>query len=199
MGKSRQAEHQAFLAWLIKLAVNESVDAIIVAGDIFDTGSPPSYARELYNQFIVSLQKTGVHLVILGGNHDSVAMLGESKSLLSYLNTHVMPGAMENPNDQVILVKGENNQVKGIICAIPFLRARDVVKSIEGQSGGDKQLSLQKAISGHYQAVYDHATDKQDALGGAIPIIATGHLTTVGAKTSESVRCLLYTSPSPRD
>ena len=188
MGKSRQSEHQAFLGWLIELAVSQKVDVIIVAGDIFDTGSPPSYARELYNQFIVSLQTTGVSLVVLGGNHDSVAMLGESKSLLSYLNTHVIPGALEKPEDQVILLDDVNKKVIGIICAIPFLRARDLVKSIEGQSGAEKQHHMQRAISDHYQAVYAHAKERQIALGGSIPIIATGHLTTVGAKTSESVR-----------
>ena len=55
MGKSRQAEHQKFLQWLIETATEQGVQAIIVAGDIFDTGSPPSYARQLYNQFIVKL------------------------------------------------------------------------------------------------------------------------------------------------
>jgi len=188
MGKSRQAEHQAFLDWLIELAVDQKVDAIIVAGDIFDTGSPPSYARELYNQFIVSLQTTAVHLVILGGNHDSVAMLGESKSLLSYLNTYVIPGALDKPEEQVIILEDANKEAIGLICAIPFLRARDIVMSLEGQSGSDKQHNLQMAISEHYQAVYANAKERQKALGGSIPIIATGHLTTVGAKTSESVR-----------
>ena len=73
--KSRAAEHQAFLDWLLEKAEAQQADAIIVAGDIFDTGSPPSYARELYNRFVVRLQQTGWQLVILGGNHDSVAML----------------------------------------------------------------------------------------------------------------------------
>lgn len=187
MGKSRQPEHQAFLNWLIETAVQNQVDAIIVAGDVFDTGSPPSYARELYNQFIVSLQATGINLVILGGNHDSVAMLSESKSLLSYLSTHVIPGAFINIEDHVIVLEGNNGPI-GLICAIPFLRARDIVTSIEGQSGTDKQQNLQAAISGRYEAVYAHAKEKQIALGGGIPIVATGHLTTVGAKSSESVR-----------
>ena len=43
--KSRAAEHQAFLDWLLASAQEHDVDAIIVAGDIFDTGSPPRYAR----------------------------------------------------------------------------------------------------------------------------------------------------------
>ena len=45
MGKSRQAEHQAFLAWLLQQVALQQADAVLVAGDIFDTGAPPSYAR----------------------------------------------------------------------------------------------------------------------------------------------------------
>ncbi|MGB0360470.1 MAG: exonuclease subunit SbcD, partial [Endozoicomonas sp.] len=45
MGKSREAEHQSFLDWLVHQVSTRNVDALIIAGDIFDTGTPPSYAR----------------------------------------------------------------------------------------------------------------------------------------------------------
>ena len=192
MGKSRQAEHQQFLQWLIDTAIEQNVQAIIVAGDIFDTGSPPSYARQLYNQFIVKLQSTGIHLIILGGNHDSVATLGESKELLACLNTHVIPGALADINDQVITLDNAQGQPQAIVCAIPYLRPRDILHSEAGQSGSEKQQSLQQAISDHYQSIYALAKIKQvdikKASGHRVPIIATGHLTTLGAKSSESVR-----------
>jgi exonuclease SbcD len=192
MGKSRQAEHKQFLDWLIANAIEQKVDAIIVAGDIFDTGSPPSYARELYNQFIVNLQPSGIHLIILGGNHDSVATLGESKALLACLNTHVIPGVLADSHDQVILLEDAENNAQAIICAIPYLRPRDLLYSVAGQSGSEKQQSMQQAISAHYQGIYALAEQQQAAIkkasGYSVPIIATGHLTTVGAKSSESVR-----------
>lgn len=53
--KNRAEEHQAFLTWLISQVDEHQVDALIVAGDVFDTGTPPSYARELFNRFVVSL------------------------------------------------------------------------------------------------------------------------------------------------
>lgn len=95
--KSRAAEHEAFLNWLLETAQAHEVDAIIVAGDIFDTGSPPSYARELYNRFVVNLQQTGCHLVIVAGNHDSVATLNESRDILAFLNTTVVASAGHAP------------------------------------------------------------------------------------------------------
>ncbi len=95
--KSRAAEHEAFLNWLLETAQAHEVDAIIVAGDIFDTGSPPSYARELHNRFVVNLQQTGCHLVIVAGNHDSVATLNESRDILAFLNTTVVASAGHAP------------------------------------------------------------------------------------------------------
>lgn len=186
--KSRAAEHQAFLHWLIKQIEENQVDALIVAGDIFDTGSPPSYARELYNRFVVELQPTGCQLVVLGGNHDSVSTLNESRGLLSYLNTTVISCASSHLEQQIITLKNRQKQPAALLCAIPFLRPRDLVTSQAGESGGQKQLALQEAIAGHYQALYQRAVELRSELGLPLPIIATGHLTTVGVTTSDSVR-----------
>lgn len=188
MGKTRQAEHQAFCAWLIEQVRVHEVDALLIAGDIFDTGAPPSYAREQYNRFIVELRSTGCELVVLGGNHDSVAMLGESKTLLAQLDTRVIPGVCEELSEQLLVLKKRDGTPGALLCAIPFIRPRDVLQSQAGQSAQDKQLSLQQAIQQHYQDLYALALALRDELGGDLPIIASGHLTTVGASASESVR-----------
>jgi exonuclease SbcD len=188
MGKTRQAEHQAFCAWLIEQVREQAVDAVLIAGDIFDTGAPPSYAREQYNRFIVELRATGCELVVLGGNHDSVAMLGESKTLLAQLGTRVIPGVCERLDEQLLVLHRRDGSPAAILCGIPFIRPRDVLQSQAGQSAQDKQQSLQQVIQQHYQDLYALAEAKRAELGGEVPIIATGHLTTVGASASDSVR-----------
>lgn len=188
MGKTRQAEHQAFCAWLIEQVREHAVDAVLIAGDIFDTGAPPSYAREQYNRFIVELRGTGCELVVLGGNHDSVAMLGESKTLLAQLGTRVIPGVCEQMDEQLLVLHRRDGSPGAILCGIPFIRPRDVLLSQAGQSAQDKQQSLQQAIQQHYQDLYVLAEAKRAELGVDLPIIATGHLTTVGASASDSVR-----------
>lgn len=188
MGKTRQAEHQAFCAWLIEQVREHAVDALIVAGDLFDSGAPPSYAREQYNRFIVALRETGARLVLLGGNHDSVAMLGESRDLLACLDTWVVPGVAADPAEQLLLLPRRDGTPGALLCAIPFIRPRDVLRSEAGQSAGDKQQALQAAIREHYRALFELAEARRAELGGRLPIVATGHLTTVGASASESVR-----------
>ena len=193
MGKSRQAEHQCLIDWLVVQVDAYAVDAVLIAGDIFDTGSPPSYARELYSQLVVRLHGAGIALLLLGGNHDSVATLGESRAMLACLNSTVV-AAVDKAADQVVVLplRGAAAKAGCIVCAIPFLRPRDVMQSQAGQSAEEKQQSMQAAIQACYQSVYEAGRTVQlalsKALGRIVPLIATGHLTTVGASSNESVR-----------
>ena len=197
--KSRKNEHAAFLKWLLQQVEVHQIDAIIVAGDVFDTGTPPSYARELYHAFIGELQGMQCTLVVLGGNHDSVSVLNESKALLKYLNSHVIASTYGDLSEQVITLNDRKGQPSAVLCAVPFIRPRDVLVSEAGQSGTDKRQALGDAIKQHYGALYNEALslrasieEKQGEEGSknsaAIPIIATGHLTALGVSQSESVR-----------
>mgnify|MGYP005988621523 FL=1 len=197
-GKSRANEHQQFLDWLLTQVEDNAVDAIIVAGDIFDTATPPSYARQMYFNFISKLQRFNCQLVVLAGNHDSVSMLAESKELLSALSTKVIANVTDtsisaNLADQVFAIKNKQGIAQAVICAIPFIRPRDVIKSQAGQSATDKSKQLQQAIVEHYQRLFEQAQllaaqHEKSANGIKLPIIATGHLTALGVTTSDSVR-----------
>jgi exonuclease SbcD len=189
--KSRKDEHQAFIDWLLMQVEQQQVDAVIIAGDIFDTGTPPSYAREMYNQFVVDMQQLNCVLVVLGGNHDSVSTLNESKQILACLNTFVVASTGISIDEQVFTIPDKLGQPGAILCAVPFIRARDVLQSTAGETGLQKRQALGDAIKQHYQTLYQIALLKQKeqkANGLNIPIIATGHLTALGVSQSESVR-----------
>ncbi|WP_111638937.1 exonuclease subunit SbcD [Marinomonas shanghaiensis] len=191
MGKSRRDEHKAFIDWLLALVDKESIDAVIIAGDVFDTGSPPSYAREMYHQLVLDMKARQCQLVIVAGNHDSVSMLNESKSLLAYLDTQVASQAnLEEIDSHVIALKNKEGDVAAWVCAVPYLRPKDVMHSVAGQSEQEKKLGLLQMIGDFYQRVYDAACEKNKSLKTPVPIIGTGHLTAVGGQVSESVRDL---------
>ena len=186
--KSRKEEHQAFIDWLLLQVAKEQVDAVIIAGDIFDTGTPPSYAREMYNQFVVDMQKLNCVLVVLGGNHDSVSTLNESKQILACLNTFVVASTGISIDEQVFVIPDKLGQPAAVLCAVPFIRARDVLQSTAGETGLQKRQALGDAIKQHYQTLYQVALTKKQDSGLDLPIIATGHLTALGVSQSESVR-----------
>ncbi|BFT29348.1 exonuclease subunit SbcD [Alteromonas sp. D210916BOD_24] len=190
--KSRKREHAAFLKWLVEQVELNQIDAVIVAGDVFDTGTPPSYARELYHEFIGALQGKECTLVVLGGNHDSVSVLNESKALLKYLNSHVIASTYGDITEQLVALNDRNGKPGAIICAVPFIRPRDVITSEAGQDAIAKRQALGDAIKQHYATLYQRALALKETLEKqyhrALPIVATGHLTALGVSQSESVR-----------
>lgn len=191
MGRSRHAEQRAFLDWLIARVQAEAIDVVLVAGDLFDTATPSSAARALYNHFAVAMHAAGVQLVLLGGNHDAPAVLGENRELLACLSVQVIPAIGDDPADQVLLLQQRDGQPGAVLAAVPYLRPRDLLTS---QPGQDSQ-ALQQAIAQHYQCVYDLACARRDALAQQnsppsrrLPVFTTGHLLTAGSPRSESVR-----------
>ena len=193
MGKTRQDEHQALVGWLVAQVIEHQVDAVLITGDIFDIGAPPSYAREIYNDLIIRLHDTGTQVVVLAGNHDSVATLSESRGLLARFGVHVVPAVAATPEEQVLVLNDRAGVPAALLLAAPFIRPRDLVESLADQSADDKKRALQNAIHAHYERLHAAARAYGHRHGTALPIVATGHLTAVGfhaseAATSESVR-----------
>ncbi|WP_440906076.1 exonuclease subunit SbcD [Catenovulum sp. SX2] len=201
-GKNRAAEHQAFFDWLISTIQAEQVELLIVSGDIFDTAAPPSYARTLLNQFVIQLNQLGCQLLLLGGNHDSVAVLNENKNLYQALNTSLISQAANkqdsvNYQQQVQLITDKDGQASAIVVAVPYLRPRDLLslETTDSEDPTDKnttQNRLLPAIQQHYQQLYQIALAQQQQVATetnkTIPIIGTAHLTIVNAKVTDSVR-----------
>jgi exonuclease SbcD len=185
---SRKAEHHKLITWLMDIVAREQINAMIIAGDIFDTGAPPSYARELYHQLVIGLQQLDCQLIVVAGNHDSVSVLNESKALLAHLNASVIADTNGPLEQQIIELKNSDGELGALVCAVPFVRARDILKSRSGMSGDEKKQDLSNAIEQHYADIYAVALEKRNALNVDVPIVGTGHLTAIGSSKSESVR-----------
>lgn len=69
---SRLEEQEEFLKEICELCEKENVDAILLAGDIFDTFNPSSKALELFYKYSKKLSREGgCPLIAIAGNHDS--------------------------------------------------------------------------------------------------------------------------------
>lgn len=178
----RKEEHQKALDWLRDTIEKEKVDTLIVAGDIFDIGNPPSYARTIYYQFLTKLQGTTCrHIIIIGGNHDSPSMLNAPKELLQILNVHVVGAATGDIQDEIIELLDKKGQLEAVVAAVPFLRDRDIRYSVSGETGLERIAKVQEGIVRHFteagEAVEKYVKKK-------VPILATGHLYAKGANAS---------------
>ena len=180
----RTEEHQDFLHWLIEKLSAACIDVLIIAGDIFDTGTPSNTALELYYKFLRQVKNTCCReVVIIGGNHDSISTLNAPKELLKYFNVHIVGGVPEVFTDQIIPVKNSSGDLELVVCAVPFLRDKDIRLSISGETSEERESRIKQGICNHYNQFKEHIAAYKTQ---NIPVIATGHLFAAGSSTSES-------------
>jgi DNA repair protein SbcD/Mre11 len=183
-GRKRYDEHEAFLDWLAGLTESEDIDVLLVSGDVFDSSTPSNRAQELYYRFLCRVSSLPRrHVVITAGNHDSPSFLNAPGELLKFLNIHVVGCASDDPADELIVLSGPDRDPLLIVCAIPYLRDRDIRTAEAGESIADKERKIMEGIRVHYRRVYEAAEEKRDAMGKAVPIVAMGHLYTAGGLT----------------
>ncbi|NTW75244.1 MAG: exonuclease subunit SbcD [Chlorobiaceae bacterium] len=185
-GRSRHREFVEFLDWLAGVVESEAVDALVVSGDIFDTTTPSNRTQELYYRFLGRVSTSRCrHVVVVGGNHDSPTFLDAPKAILRALDVHVLGSMSGAPDDEVLVLQDSRGEPEAVICAVPFLRDRDIRTVEAGESAEDKSRKLIEGIARHYAAVCAVADELRRGLGGELPLIATGHLFTAGAATVE--------------
>jgi exonuclease SbcD len=183
-GRKRYHEFERFLAWLSETVQQEQVDALLVAGDIFDTCAPSNRAQQLYYRFLCRVAASSCrHVVVTAGNHDSPSFLNAPKDLLKALNVHVVGAASGNLEDEVLVLGRDDGSPELIVCAVPYLRDREIRVAEAGESIEDKHRKITAGIRGHYADVVRLAEQKRDALGPEVPIVAMGHLFTAGGQT----------------
>jgi len=184
-GRKRYDEFSTFLDWLARFIEVHKIDALLVAGDIFDTGTPSNRAQELYYGFLCRVSASCCrHVVIIAGNHDSPSFLNAPKEVLKVLHVHVVGSFTGNPEDEVIVLKDSSDRPEAVVCAVPYLRDRDIRVAEAGESLDDKNIQLIRGIETHYAEVSRLAEEKQK-ICGEIPVVAMGHLFASGGRTVE--------------
>lgn len=174
--RERVEEHAAFFDWLIEVLHTERIDALLVSGDVFDAANPPQNAVSLYFDFLKRLADLQtVKTVITGGNHDSASHLNAPRELLRKFEVHVF-GHADGTN--LVDLGG------AVVAAVPFLRERDLRQAGQGESQSAVQEQVRSAIRSHYESQFKAARE----LAAGRPVLAMGHLTVLGATTSDSER-----------
>jgi len=183
-GRKRYNEYEAFLNWLANLIEAENIDVLLVSGDVFDNSTPSNRAQELYYRFLCRAASSSHRsVVVIAGNHDSPSFLNAPKELLRFLNIHVVGYASPQPEDELIVLYGPDRTPRLIVCAIPYLRDRDIRTSEAGESFEDKERKIVEGIRNHYRSVCDAAERKRAELKKSVPIVAMGHLFAAGGQT----------------
>jgi DNA repair protein SbcD/Mre11 len=129
-GHSRADEHAAVLREIVEVARREDVDAVIVAGDVFDTSSPLPESQALVMPALLALREGGREVVVLAGNHDNPRLLDVYRPVLGALGIHVV-GGFRRPDRGGTLTLTARTGEPMRLAVLPFLSQRFVVRAAE--------------------------------------------------------------------
>ncbi|WP_428385882.1 metallophosphoesterase family protein, partial [Methylocystis sp.] len=178
-GWSREAEHRAALAQLVGVAKERAVDAVVVAGDVFDSLNPSADAQRLLYETLRDLRGACPHarIVLIAGNHDPAARLEAPRALFEMADV-VSIGAFArregafDARAHLLPVRNRRGEVGAYILALPYPRAVDLPVANENPAGAVREM-YREAVEGARREI------------GTAPLIVTGHLHVAGAIESE--------------
>ncbi|PZG06759.1 exonuclease SbcCD subunit D [Nonomuraea aridisoli] len=133
-GRPRIDEHREVLRELVGAARTHDVDAVIVAGDLFDTSAPTPEAQSLVLNALMALRGDGRDVVVLAGNHDNPQLLEVYRPVLGKLGLHVL-GTFRRPDAGGTLAFTARSGEPVRLAVLPFLSHRYVVRAAEVLTG----------------------------------------------------------------
>jgi exonuclease SbcD len=184
----RTYEHQCFLDWLLDTVVAEQADALLIAGDVFDTANPSAAAQKQLYRFLQQAKARAplLDIVVIAGNHDSPGRLEAPAPLLEAHGTSVIGHIHRNGDGGidlerlVIPLRAADGAIAAWCLAIPFLRPGDVPRSVptEGAAPSDPYL---EGIALLYKQAFALAASRR---GPGQAIVAMGHCHMVDGQAS---------------
>ncbi len=183
-GYDRTEEHEVFLNWLAEEIRQKEIDALIIAGDVFDVSNPSAASQSMYYQFIyrVTVENPYLQIVIVAGNHDSAARLEAPLPLLQAMRTEVrgvvrkLEGGEIDYDHLTVELKNRQGEVELLCMAVPFLRQGDYpAVQTEGNPYAEGVRELYAQL---LQRLWKRRTENQ-------AILAIGHLQATGSEIAE--------------
>jgi exonuclease SbcD len=183
-GFERTYEHERFLAWLLETLVSEQIDALLVAGDLFDSANPPAACQRLLFEFLATARcdLPQLDIVLVAGNHDSAGRLEAPSPILDAFGIRVigvpkrLPDGRHDLASLVVPLSSADGRIGAWCMAVPFLRPGDVPRV------ADTPDPYTAGITALYADVLSHTLTRRTP-GQAV--IAMGHCHLVGGKISE--------------
>ena len=183
-GYDRAGEHEVFLNWLAGEIREREIDALIIAGDVFDVSNPSAASQSLYYHFIyrVTAENPTLQIVIVAGIHDSAARLEAPLPLLQAMRTEVRGVVRKSDDGEIdydhltVELKNRDGEVELLCMAVPFLRQGDYpTVPTEGNPYAEGVRELYTQL---LQRLWKRRKENQS-------ILAIGHLQAIGSEIAE--------------
>src|SRR6266704_5940207 len=126
-GRSRTDEYGAALEEVARTAVEGRVDAVLIAGDVFDSPAPPPEAEKLVYDFLARLIPERIACVVIAGNHDHPRRLGALSRLVEGLGIHIRAQVQPPAEGGVVALRSRAGQEEARVAVLPFVPEGKIV------------------------------------------------------------------------
>jgi DNA repair protein SbcD/Mre11 len=129
-GRDRLDEQRAVLAEITAIAAEQQVDAVLVAGDVYESSAPSAHAQHLVVQTLLAMRQAGAEVIVISGNHDHGPTFEAYRPLMGVAGITVAGKVRPAREGGVVRFRarsGEDVQV----AIVPFVSQRYAVRAAE--------------------------------------------------------------------
>lgn len=130
-GHSRLDEQERVLREIVAIAREQQVDAVLVAGDLYDTAAPSAEAQKLVIRTLMGLANTGAQVIAIAGNHDHARALDAYRPLASQAGITLVGEVRTAEKGGVVRFAARSTGEPVTVAVLPFLSQRYAVRAAE--------------------------------------------------------------------
>ncbi|MED4455356.1 exonuclease subunit SbcD [Metabacillus fastidiosus] len=178
-GRSRLEEQAQFIDELVEIVNDEKVDAILMAGDAFDTVNPPAAAEQLFYEGLSRLSDKGKRpIVVIAGNHDNPDRLSAASPLAGNHNIHLIG----YPTRETVQVNIDSTKESMIVAALAYPSEARLAQVL---SQSDDEIELRNKYDERIRNLFSHLCKqfRPDTVN-----MAMSHIYVAGGNTTDSER-----------
>lgn len=130
-GRSRLAEQELVLRELVTMAREPKVDAVLVAGDVYDTSTPSAEAVDVVVRALLGFRSTGAEVIVIAGNHDHARTFDAYRPVYAVGGIHLVGAPRTADDGGVITFTAAGTGEAVTVAVLPFVSQRYAARAAE--------------------------------------------------------------------
>jgi len=130
-GRTRLDEQRAVLGEIVEITRREQPDAVLVAGDVYDSSVPSADAQSLVVRTLLALRDTGAEVLVVAGNHDHPRTFDAYRPLMAAVGITMLGTFLAPAAGGVVSFRARTTGEKANVALLPFLSQRYAVRAAD--------------------------------------------------------------------
>lgn len=183
-GESLASSHDKFLNWLHSEVITDiKPELLVVSGDIYDRGVPPTEAIELFEDTLSEIHNRGIQVLITSGNHDSRIRLGSNTRFMSGIGMHFRTRL----KDVAVPVEVPSDEFTLLAYGIPYLEP-DVDAGPDSERQWQVESSQTAVLAEAMRRINLDVEARKKSASKPLRVLVATHAFVEGATKSDSER-----------